>query len=206
MFISRANRRGSTCFSFSHISRSGMSSFERYGRYSFISGVCKYSVMAHDNTVIPNPACIKQYAISWPAYLYYWEAKYGSLCTGMRWSFCPSKRMISHAGHHHMAKFSGKCLCIHAIFTANTTFGLALRLNCLDFKYLNMSLKMLESWLALMVCSQTCLSTIWSLNSFTVNSGDTFKEEPRGTSSSSSRCSVSVNSKKNNINKNLWKA
>lgn len=117
MFISRANRRGSTCFSFSCISRSGMSSFERYGSYSFISGGCKYSVMAHDNTVIPNPACIKQYAISWPGYLYYWKAKYGSLCTGMRWSFCPSKRMVSHAGHHHVAKFSGKCLCIHAIFT-----------------------------------------------------------------------------------------
>ena len=35
-----------------------MSSFERYGRHSFISAVFKYSVMARNNPVIPNPACI----------------------------------------------------------------------------------------------------------------------------------------------------
>ena len=88
---------------------------------------------------------------------------------------------------------------------SNTTFGLALRLNCLDLKYLNMSLKMLESWLDLTVCSGKYLSTTWSLNSFTVNSGDSFKEALRGTSSSS-LCSVSVNSKKTTSIKTCEKA
>ena len=50
---------------------------------------------------------------------------------------------ISHA-RHHVAKFSGKTIPFHPFFTIiRKSLDLASRLNCLHFKYLNMSLKRL---------------------------------------------------------------